>query len=280
MNFLFVPPTCGSTAAHYNMESCQNHHFFYTADGGSGGSLFAASAAGEAAATAAAAAVAAVTAAQEAAFALNAVTGNVNAVTSHIHPAAAIAVTHNFGEGHQTFPARRRKIRLNDSLFKTPRQEGWRSLKWDGNRARSKSHRLNKQRPQHHIQPQQRWRVTHDNYQDGYAAAEASGRRTKAKDWQPRSIGSAGASGGNASHAQQSSGKRNCEATAKVLELLEEAVNVSTQTLSDEAKTSQTEPFHYEAVTFSLNACDSDDDEADFFPSADPAQGRQEEDTD
>jgi len=287
---MFVPPSWGNTwgnaAANYDMGNYQNHYTLYTADGGQGRTMVAAAAAAEAAATAAAAAVAAANAAQEAAYAANAVTGNSNAYGAK--PKTIISINQNLDrQGHQPFPARRRKLRPDDSWRKMPHQEGWRSFTWDCNRARShkryvdgygaergyalKSH--SKQQTQHHIQPQQ-WRVRRTNYKGGYIATESGGHRTKAKDGQPRSIGSAGVH-----HGQYSSGERNRQAAAEVLKLLKEAVSVSTQTLADEAKGCQTEPFHDEAITFSLSTCDSDDDEAEFFPSTDSVHDSHQEDT-
>lgn len=281
MNHLFVPQTYsnaapstyGSAAMHYDMGSCQSQYAIYADDSGSGRTMFAAAAAAEAAATAAAAAVAAAGAAQEAAYAANAVTGNANACTTTNYNSG--------GQGNLPFPARRRKLRPDDSWRKMPHQEGWRSFAWDSNRARShkkqsdrygaergspsKSRRVSKQRPQQHSQPQQQWRVRRSNYKGGHTAAEAGGHRTKAKDGQPRNNGFAGVPRGNANHARHSSSKKSQQAAAEILELLIRPVNVSTQTLADEA------------VAFSLSKCDSDDDEADFFPIADGARGTHKE---
>lgn len=188
-----------------------------------------------------------------------------------------------------------------------PHQEGWRSSAWDGNRARShkrqngyvaergslsKSRRLSKQRLQYCSQPQQQWKVRRGKYNGGDAAAEAGGHCTKAKDGSPRSNGCAGGFNGAASPAQHSPGKSKQDAAAKVFELHEhlnkQAESVSTQTLPDEAKGSQTEACHDEAAVelkqesrqhFSLSVADSDDDEADFFPKADPAHGQRKEET-
>jgi len=253
---------------------------FYIADGGQVGTEVTAAVAAEAAATAAAAAVAAANAAQEAAYTANAITRNANSYAPNAE--AVTSVSHNCGrQGHQPFPARRRKLRPEDSWRKMPHQEGWRSFtlerEWaqshkrhvDGHGAERgfSSRSRSKQRLQHHIQTQQQWRVRRSNKNGGCAATESRRHRTKAKDGQLRSIGNASVAGGNASHAQHSLGKKNCEAAAEVLDLLKEAVSVSTQTFSDEVKGSQTESFHNQAVTFSLSTCDSDDDEAEFFPS-------------
>jgi len=208
------------------MGSCQSHYTFYSADGGSGRTVVAAVTAAEAASTAAAAAIAAANAAQEAAYAANAVR-TANAVTS---------VSHTCGkQGHQPFPARRRKQRPNDNWRKMPHQEGWRSFTWDRNRAQShkrhsewygaergspsNSRGWKKQRPQHHIQPQEQLRMRRSSYKG---------------------------------------------------ELHKEVVNMSTQTFSGEAKGWQAEQFYDESVTFSFSTCDSND-EAKFFPSTDPA---------
>jgi len=249
MNHWYEPATCGSATTNYHMGSCQGHYTVYHADGGAGRTEMAAATAAEAAATAAAMAVAAANAAQEAAYAAKAVTENANAITS---------INHNFGrQGTQPFPARRRKLRPDDSWHKTPQQEGWRSFTWDYNRAQShKKHsdvfnaergspsksrsRLSKQRPRHHIQPQQQWRVKRNNY------AEPRGHQGKTKDVQHGSIGYADVSGGKAGHAQHSSGKKTREAVANWLELPKEAMSMSTKTLSDAAKGSQMEPFHDE----------------------------------
>jgi len=268
MNHLFVPPSYSSpvSSVSYDFGHCQSHYGYgYAADGGSGRTMVAAAAAAEAAATAAAAAVAAANAAQEAAFAAS----------------AATTVNTNYGkQAYVPFPARRRKLRADDSWRKMPHQEGWRSYAWDNNRARSRkrvtdrygapsrNRRVSKQRQQHHGEPQQHWRATRGHYNGRHVAAEAGGHRTKAKDGQPRSTGYAGA--GKASHAMQSPGK-NRNAAAKVLELLAQA-DMSTQTLPNQAYGTQTEPFLDEVMTFSLSKCDSDDDEAEFFPMAEPAQ--------
>jgi len=257
MKPVFKRPTYGSAATLYDMGVCQNPYTIYIADGGSGRTVVTAVAAAEAAATAATAAVAAANAAQQAAYAANAVTENANAVTS---------VNHNrVRQGHQPFPARRRKLRLGDSRRKMPHQEGWHSFTWDCNWARShkprrwklrpddnsrktlqqeqrlsfawdgnwaQSHKqysdgygaergfpsksrsgLIKQWPQHHIQPQQQWRVKRNNFKGGYIATASSGHRTTGVDWPPQ-----------------------------------ETVGVSTQTLSDEATGSQAEPCHDEVV--------------------------------
>jgi len=294
-----MPLTYGNAAAPYDMGNFQNPYTIYSTDCGQGRTVVAAAAAAEAAATAAAAAVAAANAAQEAAYAANAVTGNsctgvtnTNGFTNtNMNGFTSMSGFNNSNQnfGKQVhpppFPARRRKLRPDDIWRKMPHQEGWRSYAWDNNRARSrkrqsdgygadghslsKTRRMSKQRPHYHTQPQQQWRVRRNGY--GYSAAEAGGHRTKAKDGQPRRTGYAGASGGKGNPAQHSSGDRKKNAAAEILKLLEQSVSVSTQTLSDEAKDTQTELNLDEVVTtFSLSACDSDDDEADFFPSTDP----------
>jgi len=284
MNHLFAPPMYGKAATHYDSGNCQSHYNLYTADSGAGRTMVAAVAAAEAAATAAAAAFAAANAAQEAAYAANAATGKAN---SYPTKASAVrSVNNKCGmQGYRPFPARRRKLRPDDSWRKMPHQERWHSFTCDGKRAQSHKRHMDghgaerglspksrsKQRPQQNIQPQQQRQVKRNNYNGGYVASESCKHRTKAKDGQPRSIVHARVSGGDASRAQHSSGKRNRKVSAEVLELFKEAVNVSTQTFSDDAKGSQTESFHDDAVTFSLSTCDSDDDEAEFFPSTDLA---------
>jgi len=235
MNHLLVRPTYGSAAAHYDMGVCQSHAAFYTADGGPGRTVVAAAAAAEAAATAAAAAVAAANASQQAAYAAyaaNAVTGNANAVTS---------VDHNCGrQGRQPFPARRRKLWPNDSWLKMQHQEGWRSVTWDCKWARSHKPR--------------RWKLTSDDswckmpHQEGWRTFAWDCNR--ARSHKRHSYGH-GAKRGSPSlgcsrlSKQRLLDKRNREAAAEVLKLL---LGMSTQTLSDGAKGSQTELFHDEAV--------------------------------
>jgi len=287
MNHLFVPHASNSSAATpFDTWVYQSHDTIYMDNGGLGSSVVAAAAAAEAAATAAVAAIAAANAAQEAASAAN----------------AATAISHNYGkQGHRPFPARRCKLRPDDSWRKLSHQGGWRSSPRDGNRARShkrqsngygaergslsKSRRLSKQRPQHTSQPQQQWKVRCGSYKQGDAAAEANGHCGKAKDGQPRSTWYAG---GKASPARHFPGKNNQDAVPKVLKFHEQAGNMSTSTPPDKEKGSQTEPFqdkvpielpHESHQYFSLNACDSDDDEAEFFPTADPARSPHKEDT-
>jgi hypothetical protein len=284
MNHQFVPPTVSNATAPCDRWVWQSYDSIYTYNGCWGRKEFAAAAAAEAATTAAVAALAAANAAQQAASAANAATG----------------ISYNYGkQGHRPFPAMRCKVRPDDSWRNMPHQEGWRSSAWDGNRARShkrqngygaergslsKSRRVSKQRLQYCSQPQQQWKVRRGKYNGGDAAAEAGRHCTKAKDGSPRSTGGAGAFNSKASLAQHSSGKSKQDAVARVLELHEhlykQAESVSTQTPPDEAKGSQTEPCLDEAAIelkqelhqyFSLSVADSDDDEAEFFPKADPA---------
>jgi len=184
-------------------------------------------------------------------------------------------------------------LKPDNSWLRVPPEEGCRSSAWDGYRARSnkrhsnggaergshsKNRRLSKQRLQRYSQAQQQFNVRRNSYNGGNVAAEAGGHRTKAKDGQPRSTRYSGAFCGKENSTQPSP----VQPVRKILELNNHLESVSTQTLAEEAKGSQTEPVQDEAVSelkhkshqhFSLSAYDSDDDESEFFPNTDPVHG-------
>mmetsp|Transcript_72996 Transcript_72996/g.144671 ORF Transcript_72996/g.144671 Transcript_72996/m.144671 type:complete len:269 (-) Transcript_72996:237-1043(-) len=250
MNRLSAPHAYGSAQACNHTWVCQRNGSIRTAYGGPERMRAASVTAAEAATTAAVAALTAANAAQNAAFAANAVLGVGQSCAN---------------QRQLPFPARRRKLRPDDSWLTMAHQQRCGSCAWDGDQARShkrqsddfgaqrgprsKTRRLGKQHLQPFSQPQEKHRVGRNNFNRGDAGAEAGGHRTKSKVQQPRSTGHAGTFGGKASPAQRSPEKRNQAAAAYVLKLLEQAVSESTQTFPEESTGLQTESFQDEAAT-------------------------------